>query len=266
MPLVGAVYAPNAPNLIAPEAFGGSGGDTVHDLRALDLVAKLRPDRILVATPHWVSRSRFLVHEGDRPRQLYDFTGLPPQVSSIRYEPRGDPALAARLVARGRERQIPVGGTTEWGLDHGAWAALLHLSPGAAVPVVPLSITAGTPREHMAWGEAIGSVLAETEHRVLFVSTGSITHSFSRMQTSAGRPWPEGEQMEKEVVDLMLQREYEKVADFDPRKWGLLEPEGNLSPFFVMAGAMGKSFAPRLISSHQIWGAFGLTILTFDPP
>lgn len=266
MPLVDAVYAPNGPNLIAPEAFGGVGTDTVRDLRALDLPGRTRPDVILIATPHWVSRERFLVHTGERPPQLHDFSGLPSKLSSVRYEPMGDSKLAERLVARGREVRIPVAGTTEWGLDHGAWAPLLHLSPGAHVPVVPLSITSASPREHMAWGEAIGKVLEETEQRVILVSTGSITHSFARMRTAPGAYWPEGERVEKEIVELLLQRRYSEVATFDPRKWSLIEPEGNLSPFFIMAGAMGTSFRPRLVSSHQMWGAFGLTVLEFTPP
>jgi 4,5-DOPA dioxygenase extradiol len=266
MPLVEALYVPNAPNLIAPELFGGVGAETVRDLRALDLARRARPDVILVATPHWVSRERFLVHVGDRPRQVYDFSGLPPQLSDVMYEPPGDPPLAERLVAQGLDRHLPVAGTTEWGLDHGAWAALMHLSPDARVPVIPLSITSGTPEEQLAWGEAIGSVLSRTDRRVVFVSTGSITHSFSRVRTTAGSSWPEGERIEKEIVDLILQRRYNDVLDFDPRKWALVEPEGNLNPFFIMAGAMGSSFQPRLVSSRQMWGAVGLTTLAFTPP
>ena len=266
MPLIDGVYAPNGPNLIAPELFGEVGAETAQELRALTIPERLRPDVILVATPHWLSPGPFLVHRGERPRQIYDFSGFPQKLSEEKYEPRGDPTLANLLVARGQERKLAVTGTTDWGLDHGAWAPLMHLSPDARVPVVPLSISSGSPLEHLAWGAAIGSVLSETQERVVFVSTGSITHSFSRMRTSAGSRWPQGEKVEKEIVDLLLQREYEAVANFDPRKWAMVEPEGNLGPLFIMAGAMGKSFQPRLVSTYQVWGAFGLTTLEFSPP
>jgi aromatic ring-opening dioxygenase catalytic subunit (LigB family) len=106
-------------------------------------------------------------------------------------------------------------------------------------------------------------VLAESDQRVALLATGSITHSFARMRTAPTATWPEGERVEKEILDLIMQRRYEEVAKFDPRKWSLIEPEGDLGPFFVLAGAIGKSFQPRLVSTHQMWGAFSLTILEF---
>ncbi|MCI4342656.1 MAG: dioxygenase [Thermoplasmata archaeon] len=265
MPLVEALYVPNAPNLIAPEVFGGVGADTVRELRGLDLGRQVQPDVVVVVSPHWVSEKRFLVQQSERIPQVFDFSGFPPELGEVMYSPPGDPALAARLVARGVERGIPVTGTTQWGLDHGAWAPLMHLLPDARIPVVPLSIKHGSPSEHLAWGKAIGSVLAESDQRVALLATGSITHSFARMRTAPTATWPEGERVEKEILDLIMQRRYEEVAKFDPRKWSLIEPEGDLGPFFVLAGAIGKSFQPRLVSTHQMWGAFSLTILEFTP-
>jgi 4,5-DOPA dioxygenase extradiol len=265
MPLVDALYVPNAPNLISPRLFGGAGSDTVRDLENLDLTRRMRPDVIIVVSPHWVSAGRFLVHVGERPGQVFDFSGFPPEISAVKFAPKGDPALATRLVARGQEVGIPVAGTTEWGLDHGAWAPLLHLTPGARVPVIPLSITRGSPREHMAWGRAIAAALSDTSQRAVLVGTGSITHSFSKMDPSPVAHWPEGERIEREIIDLILGRRYDELAGFDPRKWALVEPEGDLNPLFVVAGATGGAFHPRLVSTSQMWGAFGLTILEFDP-
>ena len=117
----------------------------------------------------------------------------------------------------------------------------------------------------MAWGEAIRTATDATDLRILFVSTGSITHSYRQMQAGRGAPWPEGVHAEQEIVQLILQRQYDAVASFDPLKWAMLEPEGDLNPFFIMAGAIGAKFRPRLVSSHQVWGAFGLTIIDFEP-
>ena len=59
------------------------------------------------------------------------------------------------------------------------------------------------------------------------------------------------------VVRALLARGADVVA--------LVEPEGDLNPLFVVAGATGGAFHPRLVSTSQMWGAFGLTILEFDP-
>ena len=233
--------------------------------RSLDVVRRHRPDAIVVATPHWLAPDSFLVQESERPRQLFDFSGFPPQLSSVKYAPPGDPALARALVGSGRERHVPAHATEEWGLDHGAWAPLLHIAPGARVPVVPLSISNRPPREHLAWGRAVGEAIRNSSKRVVVVGTGSITHSFARMNPSPGATWPEGERIEHEVVDLILQRRYEDVAEFDRRKWRSIEPEGDLGPGFILFGALGPTFAPRLVSTGQVWGAFGTTVLDFVP-
>lgn len=266
MSLVGGLYAPNAPNLIDPGVFGGTGERTVDALRSLDLVKSLRPDAILVATPHWVSPDRFLVQTSARPRQIYDFSGFPRRLFEVKYNPPGHPELARALVGEGRKRHLPVAATEDWGLDHGAWATLLNVAPQAAIPTVPLSISRLPPAEHLAWGEAIGSALRKTMQRVAFVATGSITHRLDRFDPSSTEPWPEAASAEKEIVDLILARRYEDLAAFDPEKWAIVAPEGDLGPLFMLAGAMGADAPPRLVATEQAFGSVSLTTIAFDLP
>jgi aromatic ring-opening dioxygenase catalytic subunit (LigB family) len=101
--------------------------------------------------------------------------------------------------------------------------------------------------------------------RVAIVGTGSITHSFRRMDRSPSARWSEGEQIEREIVDLVLQQRYEDVAAFDRSKWERVEPEGDLGPGFILFGALDASFAARVVSTGQIWGAFGTTVIEFAP-
>ncbi len=265
MSLVYAVHVPNAPHLIQPSVFGGQGAETVTRLRELRLAERHRPDALLVVSPHWVARRQFRVHVGARPRQVFDFTGFPEALYQVRYEPPGDPALARALLAEGKDRGLPVEGTEEWGLDHGAWAPLVSLAPGARLPVVPLSISTLSSAEHVAWGEAVGAVAERSPKRLALVSTGSILHSFSRFDPSRSEPWEEGAALEREVVDRAVERRTDDLLKFDPRKWALLEPEGNLSPLFVLLGALGPGFRGRLVGTSQLNGAFGLSVLEFVP-
>ncbi len=264
MTLVYGIFVPNAPNLIDPEVFGGVGRDAVAALRALDVPSRVRPDAILVASPHWMTPS-FYVQAAQRPRQIYDFSGFPRRLYAVKYEPPGDPALARSLVEEGRRRRLDVEATTDHGLDHGAWAPLLHVSPDAKVPVVPLSGTYLPAEDHMAWGEAIGHALATTHRRVAFVSTGSITHRLDRFAVSESEEWPKGAEIEKEIVDLLLAKRYEDVAHFDREKWETVAPEGDLAPLFTMLGALGPTFTPRLVYTGQAFGAAGLSTLEFLP-
>jgi len=264
MTLVYGLYAPNAPNLIAPEEFGGAGKETVEALKRLDVPDRMHPDVILVATPHWMTPV-FYVQGSARPRQIYDFSGFPRRLYDVRYEPPGDAQLARAIVDEGKRRHIDVEVTSDHGLDHGAWAPLLHIAPGAKVPVVPLSVTFLPPEDHLAWGEAIGHALSRTEKRVAFVSTGSITHRLDRFGTAETEEWPEGARIEKEIVDLLLAKKYQEVSNFDPEQWQTVAPEGDLAPLFTMLGALGPSFSPRLVHTGQVFGAAGLSTLEYLP-
>ncbi len=262
MTLVYGLYAPNAPNLIAPDVFGGSGREAVEALKGLGVPGRIRPDAALVATPHWITRD-FQVEVSARPRQIYDFGGFPRKLYEVRYQPPGDPELARLIVEEGKRRGLPVEGTSDHGLDHGAWAPLLHIAPEAKIPVIPLSVTYLSHDEHVAWGEAIGTALAKTDKRVAFVSTGSITHRLDRFGMSETAEWPEGARIEKEIVELLLAKKYREVASFDPQKWQTVAPEGDLAPLFEMIGALGPRFTPRLVYTGQAFGAAGLSTLEF---
>lgn len=264
MPLVYGLYAPNAPNLIDPEVFGGVGQETVAALRALQVPDRVRPDVIVVASPHWMTPT-FYVQGSPRPRQLYDFGGFPRKLYAVKYEPPGDPGLARSLVDEGKRRHLDVELTSEHGLDHGAWAPLLHIAPGATTPTVPLSVTYLPPEEHKAWGEAIGHAAAAAPRRIAFVSTGSITHRLDRFTMAESDEWPEGARIENEIVDLILAKRYDGLARFDRTKWETVAPEGDLAPLFVMLGALGASFTPRLVHTGQAFGAAGMSVLEFLP-
>lgn len=265
MSLVYGLYAPNSPNLIDPSAFGGVGETSVKALRALDVPNRARPDAIVVASPHWVAGDGFLVQASAQPRQIFDFSGFPRTLYEVRYTPPGRPDLAQSVIEEGKRRHLPVEATSDWGLDHGAWAALLHVTPGARIPVLPLSIARLPAEEHLAWGEAIGAALAKTRERVAFVSTGSITHRLDQIDLTSNRDWPEARAIEREVVDLILARRYSDLATLDTEKWALIAPEGDLAPLFMMAGALGPAFRPRLVHTEQAFGAVSLTTLEFLP-
>lgn len=263
--IVHGLFAPNAPNLIAPEVFGGAGAETVRQLRALRVEERIRPDAILVASPHWVSRDGFLVQSSEHPGTLHDFSGLPRALYEVRYDAPGEPALAQLLVEEGQHRALRVQTTEDWGIDHGAWATLLHVAPSRQIPVVPLSIASLPPEAHMEWGEAIGAAAEQAGKRISFVGTGSITHRLDMFDPRRTEPWPEGERIEKEIIDLILARKYADLAKFDPERWATVGPEGDLAPLFMMAGAMGQGFKPRLVSYEQVFGSVGLTVLEWLP-
>lgn len=265
MPLLFAAYAPNAPFLIDPPSFQGVGERSARVLRDLRVLERFRPEAILVSTPHWVSTGTFLVNHAPHPRQVYDFSGFPPALSRVRYAPPGDPELANLLVEEGRRSGLPVAGTDAWGLDHGAWAPLLHFAPGAKIPVVPLSIRSPDPEVHLRWGGAIGRALARTPRRVVLLATGSIVHDLARFVPVRDATWPEGERIEGEILDRVVARDTKGLASFDRAKWDAVKPEGDLGPLFTLLGSVGSELAPKVVDRSYAFGGVSLTTVTFGP-
>ncbi len=265
MTLVYAAFVPNAPFLIAPSEFRGAGEGTARALRGLDVVNRYRPDVIVVSSPHWVSHSRFQANASPRPRQVYDFSGFPASLSRVRYEPTGDPELARRRVEGGTTAGVPAETTEEWGLDHGAWAPLLHFSPDAGVPVVPISIQPRDPALHLKWGEAMRSVLQADDRRAVLLATGSIVHNFQRIRPDPRSGWPEGERIEQEIVERILGLDVEGLAHVDRTKWATVQPEGDLGSLVTLLGTLGATFRPHLVSRETAFGGGSLTTIEFLP-
>jgi len=260
------VFSPNAPNLIDPDLLGLGGRETLDQLRALNVESRWRPDVILAISPHWTSRSTFLVDDSAAPRFIEDYTGFPPQLYGHTYRPPGDPALAALLVAEGKRSDLAVAANRDWGLDHGIWTVLRPLAPSARIPVVPLSITDEPPSTHIRWGQAIARAVARSGKNAVVVATGLILHNFSHFSFRPDAPgWKEGGEIEREILDLLLRGDVQALARFDRPKWREAAPEGDLAPYFVLAGALGTTFRPRLISNERVFGSAGMSLVEFTP-
>jgi 4,5-DOPA dioxygenase extradiol len=259
------LFVPNAPNLIDPSAFGGAGADTVRALADLDLEERVEPEAVVVISPHFHSGDHWAVQGSARPPCLHDFSGFPQALFRVRYEPPGHPALARALVQAGHRRGLPVELTEAWGLDHGAWAPLLHLLPMADRPVVALSISHRSAEQHVAWGAAIAEGCRDAGVRAVVIGTGSILHRLDRLRMGTEGEWAEGARLEEEVVALALRGDLAGLYGFDPVSWRQLEPEGELAPLFTVLGAMGPGAQARRVSRGQVWGAAGLSILEFLP-
>ncbi len=124
---------------------------------------------------------------------------------------------------------------------------------------------AGQEPPARACGEAIAAAVAKVDRGVAFVSTGFITHRLDRFDPGSSEPWPEVVRIEQEITDHILARRFADLANFAPGKWAIVAPEGDLAPLFIMAGALGTKFKPRLVSTEQAFESMSLTTIEFLP-
>lgn len=143
-------------------------------LRSIAESLPRRPRAILVVSGHWEMRG-FAFTGSAKPPLIYDYSGFPPHTYALRYDVRGDPALAGRatelLRLSGLEAQVdPVRG-----LDHGVFVPLKIAFPDADIPVVEMSVDLRLdPALHLAAGRALAPLRDEG---VLILASGMSFHN-----------------------------------------------------------------------------------------
>lgn len=197
-----------------------------------------RPRALLIASAHWVTSLPMLTGN-PRPETIHDFFGFPEPLYRIRYAAPGEPQLAARALAAlmGAGFTAAIDGCR--GLDHGAWAPLLYLSPEADLPVVQVSLqTEFGPRHHLALGRALAPLAAEG---ILVIGSGHLTHNLRDWTQRAGNAY--ALQFRDWVATTIEHSDYEALADYRtlaPHAARAHPTEEHFLPLFVALGAAGE--------------------------
>ncbi len=162
--------------------------DFTRDLVAV--AARLpKPESILVVSAHWQSRGSF-VTSSPRPKQIYDFSGFPPELYKVSYSAPGDPRLAEHIAATLSGSGSTVLPDPGRGIDHGAWSVLHHMYPAQDIPVLQLSLDAGlSPGAGFEFAQRLAPL---REEGVLVVGSGNIVHSFDEVDfddNAEALPW-----------------------------------------------------------------------------
>jgi 4,5-DOPA dioxygenase extradiol len=143
---------------------------------------------VLVISPHWRTRG-LRVSASARPQTVHDFGGFPEPLYALSYPASGAPEVAREVAALLDRSGLPAQLADEQGMDHGAWVPLLHMLPGAPLPVLQLSLPIELhPAEALTLGRALAPL---RDQGVLILASGSLTHNLYEFRQSENEV-PEG--------------------------------------------------------------------------
>ena len=198
-----------------------------------------KPRAALVVSAHWQAPILSRGSTASRPTLLRDFDDyaalpMPDELQRVSYPAPGAPDLAYELHSL-----LPVERVPDRGWDHGVWAPLVHLLPGADVPVLQLSLVLGaTPRTLFAIGRKIGVLAARG---VLLIGSGGVTHPLAELDPRPDAPAPDWvREFDAWVANMLADAELDTLLQWraqGPHARRAHAGSSHIDPLFVIAGA-----------------------------
>jgi len=265
MPILGAFIVPHPP-LIIPAV--GKGEErkiqkTIDSYQNVaDRIAALRPDTIIVTTPHSILYADYLhISPGSSAQGSFkDFGALQVQMK-VEY----DTLLAESIEQKAGEQGIRAGflGERNKSLDHGTMVPLHFILPKCPnVKVVRISLSGFSLLTHYRFGSCIAKAVEESDKRVVFVASGDLSHKLKE-----DGPYgfaKEGPVFDQTVTEAMAKGDFLSFLEFE-EDFCDAASECGLRSFVIMAGALdGRNVSSELLSYEGPFGV-GYGVAAYEP-
>lgn len=221
-----------------------------------------RPKALLIASAHWETHAPALT-ASPSPETIHDFYGFPKPLYEIEYRAAGAPDIAEKARALLQRNHFKAASDPLRGLDHGAWSPLLHMYPGADIPVVQVSLQPALgPRHHLALGRALAPLAAEG---VLILGSGHMTHNLRERRAGAALAYV-GE-FQAWVRERVISADLNSLADYrtrTPHGARAHPTEEHFLPLFVALGAAGEHYRAERLYDGVDSGVLAMDAYRFD--
>lgn len=264
MPLLGAFIVPHPP-LIIPAIGKGEEKkvqktiDSYH--RAAERIAALKPDTILISSPHSILYSDYF-HISPGRTAKGDFRRF--GAKEVTFHAEYDEDFTEALEAAAEKKGIEAGtlGEKDPYLDHGTMVPLYFINRFYQdYKLVRIGLSGLPVTDHYRLGRCITETSDRLYRKIVFVASGDLSHKLKE-----DGPYgyaPEGPVFDREVTEALKGGDFLKLLSFSPN---LCEAaaECGLRSFIIMAGALsGKAVKPELLSYEGTFGV-GYAVCTYE--
>ncbi|MBQ6470170.1 MAG: AmmeMemoRadiSam system protein A [Lachnospiraceae bacterium] len=265
MSIAGAFMVPHPP-MIVPEV--GRGGEkqiekTVRAYeRTADEVAALRPETIIISSPHTVMYSDYF-HISPGKSAEGSFSQF--RASCVRFRETYDRELVRTIEEIAEDRSFPAGtlGERDPQLDHGVMVPLYFIEKKYRdFKLVRIGLSGQPLTRHYELGQIIKEAVKKTGRRAVYIASGDLSH---KLQTYGPYGFaPEGPQYDERIMDAAERAAFGELFDFDENFCDKAAECGHRS-FVIMAGAFdGEAVRAEKLSHEDVTGV-GYGICTFYP-
>ena len=256
MGIVGGFMVPHPPIIIPEIGRGDESGiaSTINSYkRVADMVAEMKPDTIVISTPHSVMYSDYFhISPGETAEGSFSRFGVPEVGISADY----DTAFVKKLCMLAAENGVDAGtgGEKDPKLDHGTLIPLYFVTQKYVdFNLVRIGLSGLPLAEHYRLGMLIKQAAEELNRRVVYIASGDLSHKLKE-----DGPYgfvPDGPMYEDRIMDVMGRAAFEELFDFDELFLEKVAECGHRS-FVMMAGALDRTAVKVQSLSHE--GPFGV--------
>jgi len=216
---------------------------------------------IVIVSAHWIDEPVGITRD-EHLKTIHDFGSFPQALYSMQYPARGDEELSD-IVQRALEKSGIASRTVAGrGLDHGAWIPLRFLFPDARIPVVQVSLPAGTLQDIGKLGVALAPLRQEG---VLIIGSGGSVHNLRAVNLNGEtEEWAtEFETWLRETVEENHFNWLVSGEHFPPSFRQAHPTVEHFAPLIVAWAAAGSDQPGRRIHHSFDYGNIGMSMFSF---
>lgn len=227
-------------------------------------IADIKPDAIVLVSCHWPSTFFHYVDGTPVHKGILTAVEAPDLINDVPYNFPGDADLANDIVKAGEEADLQVKGINDpyymW--DYGSVVPLRYLTPNEDIPVINLSVTlAASLEETYKWGEVIAKVCRESDKRIVFLSSGALSHNLVRGRHNV--PTVSEHALDKQFVEFILKEDYESAYNMLPEYARMARVESGGRHIAMLLAMLDDEMKPKFLAAGQSSGSWN-AVMTFE--
>lgn len=252
MGIVAAYVLPHPPLAVEGVAGINEKQRVKNTLSSFETIAKdisfIRPDTIIVSTPHGICYSDFFhISPGRSARGNFGMFGNPSLEISADY----DEDFVSNLSRFCRDARFMAGtaGEEDPSLDHGTMVPLYFVNKYYRdYKLVRVSLSGMSLSEHFNFGKFIKKVADASDKKIVYIASGDLSHYQSDEGPYSYRP--EGPLYDDRLMDVFRGGELNQLLTFDKNLLNNAGECGHRS-FCIMAGALYDEEISTNVLSHE---------------
>jgi 3,4-dihydroxyphenylacetate 2,3-dioxygenase len=226
-------------------------------------IKELKPDVIVLVSCHWPSTFFHYVDCTPEHKGILTAFEAPDLIKDVPYHYPGDENLANQLVQAGVDANLQVQGVNDpyyiW--DYGTVVPLRYLVPNEDIPVINLSVTlAASLEETYKWGQEISKVLRESDKRVVFISSGALSHNLVRGRHN--KPTVTEHALDKQFIEFVMEKDYKAAYAMLPEYARMARVESGGRHLAMLFTMIEEGSEPTYLAEGQSSGSWN-ALITF---